>query len=88
MDGLSYNSDPRYKKPEANAHGKAFKNGWNDATMRDKEYGTAALEELTWQNLGYRLGKILGPTSEDTQEAMYNLCVRQQREANQVASEQ
>jgi hypothetical protein len=52
--------------------------GWNDAAIRNKAYDT--LEVLYWQNLSYRLGKLLGPASRDVQIAMYDLCVRQQQE--------
>jgi hypothetical protein len=56
-----------------------FKRGWN-AAVRRKNYKTKTLEILYWRNLGYRIGKLLGKTSETLQEEMYELCVRQQGE--------
>ena len=40
----------------------------------------AALDQLTWENLGWRLGKIFGDASEELQEELYEWCVKQQVE--------
>ncbi|MEX0663329.1 MAG: hypothetical protein WD598_01010 [Acidimicrobiia bacterium] len=37
---------------------------------------------ITWQNLGWRLGFVLGATSPELIERIYRLCVQQQAEAN------
>lgn len=81
MDGLTYNHDGRSTEPNVdNSRKSRFKAGWNDAAIRGKEYSPETLETLYWQNLGYRLGKLLGKTSNELQEEMYHLCVRQQEE--------
>ena len=79
MDGLEYRWDGRSTNPNVdNRRRGRFIAGGNDAALRNKAYDT--LEVLYWQNLGYRLGKLLGPTRRETQIAMYDLCVRQQQE--------
>jgi len=81
MDGLKYQHDGRSTEPDVDSSRKSrFKAGWNDAAIRGKEYGSESLETLYWQNLGYRLGKLLGAASDEVQEEMYRLCVRQQAE--------
>lgn len=79
MDGLTYKVDGRSTEPNVDNYRKRnFKIGWNDATIRGKEYSAETLETLYWQNLGYRLGKLFGETSKELQEEMYELCVKQQ----------
>uniref|UniRef100_Q01TQ2 Uncharacterized protein n=1 Tax=Solibacter usitatus (strain Ellin6076) TaxID=234267 RepID=Q01TQ2_SOLUE len=81
VDGLTYKEDGRSTEPNVNTSRKGrFKAGWNDAAIREKEYDATTLETLYWQNLGYRFGKLLGETSEELQEEMYELCVKQQKE--------
>lgn len=75
-DPLTYIDDVRVEAPEENHRLGRFKVGWNDA-VDDEEYD-AVLDELTWQNLGWRLGKLFGETSEELQEEMYDWCVQQQ----------
>lgn len=58
-----------------------FHVGWKDAADRGKTYGETALARLTWQNVGWRLGDILGPTSAPMIDDFYDLCVLQQRDA-------
>ena len=81
MDGLEYISDGRSTEPNIDGYRKGrFKAGWNDAAERNKRYDAETLETLYWQNLGYRLGKLLGKATEAIQEEMYEVCVRQQEE--------
>lgn len=40
-----------------------FRGGWGDAAERDRAYTDETLAQLTWQNLGYRLGRRFGPRS-------------------------
>ena len=76
--GLSFDSDVRDPNPDATHHrGARFKVGWKRA-VNGTDYGEQALRELTWENLGWRLGKLLGPASKKTMNDMYDLCVRQQ----------
>jgi hypothetical protein len=62
--------DVRSKAPDDNNRRKGnFKKGWNH-TVEGNEYTSKTLKELTWQNLGYRFGKLLGKTSINLQEEM------------------
>ena len=80
-DGLSFDTDARRTNPCDSGHrGARFKVGWAKA-VRGVNYGEKALGRLTWDNLGWRLGKLLGPASRETVECMYQLCVKQQAEA-------
>lgn len=77
MDGLEYRDDVRHKAPnETNERKLALRRGWTHAVSGTRSpYGEKALEDLTWQNLGYRLGKIFGDASVEHRERMYDLCV-------------
>jgi 5-methylcytosine-specific restriction protein A len=55
---LTYDRDER-KAPDEHRRSK-FLVGWEDATQRHKVYEAAALQRLTWKNLGYRLGQRFG----------------------------
>jgi len=86
MDGLEYAADGRSTNPNVDdSRRRRFVAGWNDAAVRGKTYAPETLETLYWQNLGYRIGKLLGPTSKELQYQMYDLCVKQQ--AERVAAE-
>jgi len=77
--GLDYDEDVRMVNPEKNYRLGRFKSGWNNAT-EGTELGADLLAELTWQNLGWRLGKLFDETSEGLQEELYEWCVDQQVE--------
>lgn len=38
------------------------------------------LTNLTWDNLGYRLGRLFGPTSDELKQELFEWCVAQQKE--------
>lgn len=59
--GLTYAEDIREINPKANYRMGRFKVGWNNA-LNGAELGDDVLEQLTWQNLGWRLGKLFGDT--------------------------
>ncbi|MBA2693155.1 MAG: hypothetical protein H0U65_11790 [Rubrobacter sp.] len=81
MDGLTFEHDSRNTDPNQSGHRRArFRQGWLKAVEGDV-YGDAALKELKWDNLGHRLGKIFGGTSEEMIEAQYDWRVRQQKNA-------
>jgi 5-methylcytosine-specific restriction endonuclease McrA len=42
-----------------------FKAGWADATTRGQTYSETALAQITWNNLGYRMGKAIGPAADE-----------------------
>jgi hypothetical protein len=46
--------------------------------VRGEAYSAETLETLTWQNLGYRLGTLLGPASEELQGELFAPCVQLQ----------
>jgi hypothetical protein len=76
-DGLAYKDDIRKVDPDANYRRGRFKIGWNtavDGAELDKE----VLTRLTWENLGWRFGKLFGDTSEELKEELYEWCVDQQ----------
>ena len=82
MDGLTYRRDDRSKEPNEDGYRrKTFRQGWRDAVER-KIYTEQTLEVLHWQNLGYRLAKLLSSTSAESElvDRMYDLCVQQQAE--------
>ena len=81
MDGLEYKIDGRSTEPNIDGSRRGrFKVGWNHATEDREPYSESTLETLYWQNLGYGLGKLLGKASEQTQEEMYDVCVKLQEE--------
>jgi hypothetical protein len=80
MDGLEYVRDIRETEPDA-YHQTAFRRGWHEANaVPAHNYQPNALKELTWQNLGWRLGKLLGQTSDETINEFYDLSVKQLKE--------
>ena len=70
-DGLTYTEDVRNRNPTGNHLGN-FKKGWKNA-VEGQEY-EAVLDELKWNNLGWRLGKLFGETSEESKEHIFNWC--------------
>lgn len=76
-DGLDYDDDVRVVDPDANYRRGRFKVGWNNA-VEGVELDDRVLDQLTWENLGWRLGKLFGSASEELQEEMYEWCVEQQ----------
>jgi len=80
-DGLTFERDVRNTNPNESEHRRArFRQGWLKA-VSGEDYGDEALKKLTWDNLGYRMGELFGPTSEEMIEKQYDWRVRQQRSA-------
>jgi len=77
---LDYDKDVRMVDPDANYRRGRFKVGWNKA-IDGAEMDDEVLNQLTWENLGWRLGKLFGETSEELQEDLYEWCVEQQVES-------
>ena len=50
-----------------------FKAGWEDATVRGKVYAENTLQWLTWHNLGYRFGRLLGHRSQTEIDEAYKI---------------
>ena len=75
---LEFEIDSRHQEPNATGHRRSrFREGWRHATA-GKRYKDEALRELTWQNLGWRLGKLFGSTETGLVDALYDWCVDQQ----------
>ena len=84
MNELRFDRDIRSKDPDATAHRKArFREGWRKGAAGER-YGEPSLTELTWDNLGYRLGALFSETSPELVDELYDWCVRQQRERGQA----
>ena len=81
MNDLNCESDGRSTDPDVDNRRKGrFRAGWDDAAVRGKIYEEETLKNLYWQNLGYRLGKLFGNTSDPLKEEIYHWCVKQQME--------
>ena len=79
--GLLFKGDGRRNPDPDDEALEVFKRGWRYAVYPDDEdFGENAFRELSWQNLGYRLGLLFGETSEKLQEEMYYWCVEQMSE--------
>lgn len=73
-NGLTYTADKR-KDPDGPRRAN-FKQGWTRAVM-GKEYDETTLNELKWNNLGWRLGKIFGETPDEFRDEMFDWCAKQ-----------
>ena len=80
---LDYEEDKRQKNPGSDRQG-AFKRGWGAAVKGENESSRynddPELSHLTWDNLGHRLGRLFGETSDDLQQELFEWCVDQQKE--------
>ncbi|MEP0760132.1 hypothetical protein [Coleofasciculus sp. FACHB-T130] len=76
---LLFKNDIRKKDPNNTGHRKAeFRKGWKKA-IEGEIYNKDILENLTWNNLGYRLGKLFGETSPEQIDEIYDWCVHHQQ---------
>ena len=59
--------DIRNDDPNDTGHREAqFRLGWDQAQHPERpEYQSDTLRQLTWRNLGWRLGKLYGKTSDE-----------------------
>lgn len=82
-DRLSYVVDERNTTPDSN-HLRNFNGGWTEALKDDPDKSkykeNPELPNLTWENLGYRLGSLFGETSKDLREELFDWCKEQQAE--------
>lgn len=77
--------DERKEDPGGDRQG-AFKRGWTAAVKDSKDgegsskYGGGPPpEDLTWDNLGYRLGSIFGETNDDLRQELFEWCKKKQK---------
>lgn len=80
--------DVRKENPGSDRQG-VFKRGWTAAVKDLSGDGDTSKysegpppEDLTWDNLGYRLGSIFGDTDDDLRQEMFKWCRRKQRREN------
>lgn len=82
-DLINYDEDHRRDDLGPDRQG-AFKRGWGAAVKGNDEssrYGDdPELTNLTWDNLGYRLGRLFGSTSDELKQELFEWCVAQQKE--------
>lgn len=95
---LTYTEDERKIAADGNPRFPAFKTGWTEAIKHDKNDDTVpkkysndpALDGLTWENLGFRLGILFDKNTENTFEEMkrelYEWCVNQQKESENTVT--
>ncbi len=68
---LEYHRDKR-RPPDERRRGQ-FRVGWEDATKRGEVYADGTLKQLTWRNLGYRLGQHFGDQSPEQIDRAFDL---------------
>ena len=74
--------DERHDDPnDTGRREREFRKGWKAALDREP-YKPETPRRLTWHNLGYRLGRLYGPTSDELMGFQYDWAVRQQQAAN------
>ncbi|MBX0298041.1 hypothetical protein [Haloarcula nitratireducens] len=76
--------DIRQADPGSDRQG-AFKRGWTAAVKNlsnedeSSKYSEGPPpEDLTWDNLGYRLGSLFGNTDEDLRQELFEWCKEKQ----------
>lgn len=57
---------------EASNRLRAFRTGWTDA-VNGRQFTADTLSRVTWTNVGWRIGQVIGPTSQDIQEQLFTL---------------
>jgi len=75
IEKLEFEKDGR--KNLTDGRRRNFKQGWTRA-VGGQEY-EGVLDELTWNNLGWRLGKLFGPTSDEQREEILDWCAKQRK---------
>ena len=65
-----FSDKPDDRRPGDTNRKGTFKKGWNYATKKG-DYQSDTLSKITWQNLGYRLGKELGDLDKDSVDLIY-----------------
>ena len=78
---LMFENDVRSTDPDASHHRKVrFRAGWSSA-VTGHDYKAETLRSLTWDNMGWRLGKLFGETPDSQIDNLYDWCVEQQAAA-------
>lgn len=77
MDGLTFEIDEREQDAHKNEYRRAR---FRQEAVTNEVYTSETLKRLTWDNLGYRLGKLFGETSPEEINHLYDWCVRQYKD--------
>jgi len=85
LAGFHYDRDIR-NLPDNQMFGE-FMSGWEDAGSRRQKYPLATLKQLTWGNLGYRVGLHFGKLSLDEIHQIFDAFAQQYRDANHLCSD-
>ncbi len=81
MDWTKYETDVR--NPPDDYRWRSFWSGWNRAAA-GREYGPEVANDLTWDNLGYRQGKIFGDTERDLAKEMFDWCAKHYQQHGKI----
>lgn len=69
---------------------RAFRTGWTEA-LNGRHFNANTLANVTWTNLGWRMGQLLGSQDQQTQEQLFtilaDLQTAEQRPATDTADE-
>ncbi len=65
------------REPPDNVRRGRFRAGWEDYTIRERRYAPESLTQLTWTNLGYRMGARFGLRSRDEMDTLYEVFAAQ-----------
>jgi hypothetical protein len=77
--GLTYRQDRCQEDPDLDSHRLSNSKQSRTRAVAGREY-ESALKELKWNDLGWRLGKLFGETSDELREEIFKWCVKQQME--------
>lgn len=80
FDGLTYNKDIRVHPDPKDDRLGAFKAGWTNSE-KGEIFNSSTLEQLSWHNLGWRLGMLFEDASGELKREIYMWCVDRQQEA-------
>ena len=81
MDWTRYQRDVR--SPPDEYRWRSFWSGWN-RSVAGREYEPETSNELTWDNLGYRLARIFDETSDDLAKEMFDWCAKHYQEQGRI----
>jgi hypothetical protein len=79
MERLGYDRDER--EPADDQRRIKFREGWRKGAKKDDRYTSpSVLNDLTWENLGYRMGTLLKAAPDEFIDVMYAMCAMLQHD--------